>query len=166
MTAVFTYDPPPYFDSHVASTSHIKEVVESHILQVKEATTPDEEQDQDFSHNIFKVFATEKKKRRDKASIAAELSAPPPMTPAPAVTSSTSWPNVQYRYQCDMEDQQLVSELEEYFMQGKLSLTTPAHILAASLPICKSITEKLKVRCVETNKYKIVPAAGLPSLPP
>ena len=51
-------------------------------------------------------------------------------------------------------------------MQGKLSLTTLAHILAASLSIHKSIVEKLKVRHVETNEYKVVPAVGLPSLPP
>jgi len=39
-------------------------------------------------------------------------------------------------------------------MEGKLSLATPAHILAASPTICKELAEKLKVRRVETNLYE------------
>jgi hypothetical protein len=122
-----------------------------HILQVKEATSPDEEE---FLHNIFEVFTTEKK-RGDKAK-APELSAPPPATSAPASATNLSHANMQYRYHCNAEDQRLVSELEEYLLQGKLSLTMPAHILAASLPICKSIANKLKVHHVETNEYEVV----------
>jgi len=41
-------------------------------------------------------------------------------------------------------------------MQGKLSLTTPAHIFAASPAIHKDIINKLKVWRVEANKYKVV----------
>jgi hypothetical protein len=120
-------------------------------LQVKEATSPDEEE---FSHDIFEVFATEKK-RGDKAK-APKLSAPPPATSAPTSAANLSCANAQYKYHCDAEDQRLVSELEEYLLQGKLSLTTPAHILMASLPVCKSIADKLKVRRVETNEYEVV----------
>jgi len=47
-------------------------------------------------------------------------------------------------------------ELEEYLMQGKLSLTMPAHIFATSPPVHKNIAEKLKVRKVETNEYEVV----------
>ena len=43
-------------------------------------------------------------------------------------------------------------------MQGKLALTTPAHIFAASPIICKDVVERLKVRRVETNEYEAVPA--------
>ena len=39
-------------------------------------------------------------------------------------------------------------------MEGKLSLTTPAHILAASPMIRKELVEKLRVRRVETNTYE------------
>jgi len=41
-------------------------------------------------------------------------------------------------------------------MQGKLSLTTPAHVFAASHAVRKNIAEKLKVRKVETNEYEAV----------
>jgi hypothetical protein len=57
--------------------------MESHILQVKGAITSEEQEDQEqFSHDIFKVFATEKKKYEGKASKAPELSAPPPTAQA------------------------------------------------------------------------------------
>jgi hypothetical protein len=57
--------------------------MESHILQVKGAITSEEQEDQEqFSHNIFKVFTTEKKKCEGKASKAPELSTPPPAAQA------------------------------------------------------------------------------------
>ena len=138
-----------------ASTSRIEEVIKSHILQIREAATPNEEQEEEYSQDIFKVFATEKK----KCGKALELSAPPPATPAPAAASSTPRPNTQYKYHCNAEDQQLVSELEKYLMQGKLSLTTPTHIFAASHTVHKNIAKKLKVRHVETNEYEVVSTA-------
>ena len=49
-------------------------------------------------------------------------------------------------------------ELGEYLLQGRLLLTTPAHVLAASPAIRKDIFDKLKVRRVETNEYKAVTA--------
>jgi len=140
--AVFTRDTLPHFDSNNASTSRIEEVVESHVLQVRDSVTTDE--DKEFSHDIFKVFATEKK-QVDKASKAPELSAPPPPTQAPSTSSGSTWPNTQYRYQSNVEDHQLTMELEEYLMKGKLSLTMPAHVLAASPAIRKNLAEKLKV---------------------
>ena len=39
-------------------------------------------------------------------------------------------------------------------MEGKLSQTTPVHILAASLGIRKELVDKLKVRHIETNSYE------------
>jgi hypothetical protein len=148
---VLTRDPPPHLGLCNASTSQIEEVIELHILQVKEATSPDEEE---FSHDIFEVFAT-KKKHGNKAK-APKLSAPPLATSAPASAANLSRANMQYKYHCDAEDQRLVSELEEYLLQGKLSLTMPTHILMASLPIHKSIADKLKVRRMETNEYEVV----------
>jgi len=46
-------------------------------------------------------------------------------------------------------------------MQGKLALITPAHIFAASPIICKNITEKLKLRRMETHKYEVAPGASV-----
>ena len=93
--AVFARDVPPHFDSRNTPTSCIEEVIESHILQVKEADTPQEEEEE-FSHDIFEVFAAEKKKRRDKASKVPKLATPPPTTPAPAASANISQPNSQY----------------------------------------------------------------------
>ena len=46
-------------------------------------------------------------------------------------------------------------------MQGKLALTTPAYVFAASPAIHKDVVDKLKVRRIETNEYKVVPGADL-----
>ncbi len=142
--AVFARDAPPHFDSRNAPTSRIEEVIESHILQVKQDDTPQEE-DEEFSHDIFEVFAAEKKKHGDKASKVPELATPPPTTPVLTTSANIVWPNSQFRYQSNAEDLQLVSELEEYLMKGTLSLTTPAHLLAASPAICRVLLNKLKV---------------------
>jgi hypothetical protein len=108
--------------------------IESNIIQVKEPTTSDDTDDQEFSQDIFEVFATEKK-HADKPGNALELSAPAPSTPAPvatpAPTPATSVPatevsitnasrvNMQYKYRSNADDEQLVKQLE-----GKLALTT------------------------------------------
>jgi hypothetical protein len=86
--AVFTCDAPLHFDSRKASTSWIKEVIESHILQIKDATAPQEE-DEEFSHDIFEVFATKKKKHGAKTSKVPELATPLPVTPMPATSTTT-----------------------------------------------------------------------------
>jgi hypothetical protein len=85
-----------------------------HILQVREAASSDEEQEQEFSHDIFKVFTT-KKKHGNKAK-APKLSAPPLVTSALASAANPSCSNTQYWYHCDAENQRLVSELEEYLL--------------------------------------------------
>ena len=65
----------------------------------------------------------------------------------------------QYCYQSNAEDQQLVSELYSWLMEGKLSLITPTHILATSPTIRKELAKKLKMCCVETNLYKQPPVS-------
>jgi len=138
------------------------------MLQVWDSVTPNEDPDEDeFSQDILEVFAAERKKCLDKAS---ELSVLRPKTPvpapvlvaqAPAADPNYPQPNAQYRYQSNAKDQQLISKLEDYLMQGKLALTTLAHVFAASPAICKDVIDKLKVRCVETNEYEVVPRADL-----
>ena len=78
-------------------------------------------------------------------SKAPELSALPLSAQASATSAGSTQTNTQYHYQSNAKDLQLILELEEYFMKGKLSLTTPTHILAASPTICKNLAEKLKV---------------------
>jgi len=82
------------------------------------------------------------------------------ITPA---TSSNLQPNAQYRYTSNAEDQRLITELEDYLMQGKLSLTTPTYVFAASPTIRKDVVDKLKVWHVEANEYKAVSVVN-PSL--
>ena len=148
------------------STSRIERVVESHIIQVKETATPDDDEDKDnlFPHDIFKVFAAEKKKHCWDKAKAPELSAQLPLCrlqlpPATTPAADNSRLDAQYHYRSNAEDRQLVSELKEYLLQGKLALTAPAHIFAASPSIRKSFAEKLKLQCVETHEYEVVPAA-------
>jgi len=92
---ILMWDTLPHLNARCTSTSQIEGVIELHILQVKEAVTPANNKDKDefFSHDIFKVFTTEKKKHGDKASKAPELSALLPPTPAPATTSATTSDN-------------------------------------------------------------------------
>ena len=82
-------------------------------------------------------------------------SLPHPSTSGP--TLSPSRPAPQYRYQATVEDQQLTIELTSWLINGKLSLTTPAHILAASLVIHKELCEKLRPQRVETSWIEEVP---------
>jgi len=65
----------------------------------------DEEQEQEFSHDIFKVFTAKKKKHGDKAGKAPELLAPPSATLAPATSPSAQCPNTQYCFQASVKDQ-------------------------------------------------------------
>ena len=87
--AGFARETPPHFDSRNTPTSCIEEVIESHMLQVKEADTPQEEEE--FSHDISEVFAA-KKKRGDKATKVPKLATPPPTTPAPAASATSLGP--------------------------------------------------------------------------
>jgi hypothetical protein len=61
-----------------------------------------------------------------------------------------------------VEDQQLMTELTTWLMSGKLALTTPAHILAASPTICKELSEKLQPQQVETNSVEEVLSSAIP----
>ena len=81
---------------------------------------------------------------------------PPPTMLVPATSANIMWPNLQFQYQSNTKDLQLISELEKYLMKGTLSLTTPAHLLTASPTIHRVLLNKLKVQHVETNEYKAV----------
>lgn len=84
------------------------------------------------------------------ASPAPAASALPTPTKDPAHARMTP----QYRYQSAADDQQLVSELQAWLMEGRLALTTPAHVLAASPTIRKDLVERLRLRRVETSSYE------------
>jgi len=133
--------------------------------------------------DLFDVYATEKKKRDAKASklpefaqasesttpAAASLSKTSPSTtssgkaPASIPTStmtnappspSTSRTVPQYRYQSNAEDQQLTTELYQWLLDGKLSLVTPTHILAASPAIRKELIERLRTHRVDAASFE------------
>jgi hypothetical protein len=151
---VFTREPPPHTDTRSAPTSRIEEVVESHILQVSQVINLAEEEPE-FPHDIYEVFAAEKKKHEPKASKAPELATPPQHVNS-RTSSGNSRSAPQFRYQPSAEDERLVSELRDYLMQGRLSLATPAHVFAASPSIRKDVVERLKVRRVEAHEYEEV----------
>jgi hypothetical protein len=154
------------YPSQVAApTARIKEVVEAHILQVAEFSLPlPDDESEDEPMDIFKVFATQKRKREGKAAKLPELiepavqttPTPPPAIQAKLLTTQNK-PGPQYHYQATTEDQRLVSELQDWLMGGKLIQTTPAHVLAASPAIRKELVEKLRVRWVEVNVFKSYP---------
>jgi hypothetical protein len=113
-------------------------VAKTNILQITQVTQvqtqkPVQHEDEDL--DIFQVFAAEKKKRENKAAKVLELTNPPPPEQADATTTHATRSAPQYCYQSSAEDQRLVSELHGLLMEGKLSLTTPAHVLATSLMI-------------------------------
>jgi hypothetical protein len=84
---VFMQETPPHMDVRCMLPSQIEEVVETHILQVKEVANPAEEQE--IPHDIFEVFATEKKQCEFKVSKLPEF-VTPPADAQPHATSSDS----------------------------------------------------------------------------
>ena len=140
-----------------APPTHIKEVAETNILQItqvlqEQSTSQGQYEDEDL--DIFQVFAAEKRKCENRAPKVPELTVPPQMDQPDTTNAHATCPPPQYRYHSSAKDQQLVTELHSWMMEGKLSLTTPTHILAASPTIRRELVEKLKVQRVETNVYE------------
>jgi hypothetical protein len=149
----------------VAPTTQIKEIVEAHILQIVEFSLPlPDNKSEDEATDIFEVFAAQKRKQEGKAAKLPELiepatqttPTPPPTIQAKPLTTQNK-PGPQYCYQATVEDQCLVSELQDWLMGGKLIQTTPAHVLATSPAIHKELIEKLQVHWVEVNTFKSYP---------
>ncbi|KAI9429881.1 hypothetical protein H4582DRAFT_2088124 [Lactarius indigo] len=92
------------------------------------------------------------------------MPAPAPVT-TPSPSSSTS-PRAapQYHYQSNAEDQRLTTELYQWLLDGKLSLVTPAHVLAASPFIRKELIERLRTRRVDAANFE--EPASSSSIPP
>jgi len=110
-------------------------------------------------YDMYEVFAAERKRRETRASKLpeamlkppvvpstscrpAQASAPPPIPPFTLATNTPCAP--QFKYQANIEDQKLTDELAAWLLEGKLAHTTPAHILAASHPIQKTLAERLQ----------------------
>ena len=157
--------------------THIVQVIDS-----EEDPEPDEEHPFDF-FQVFATEKKKRETRRSKlpelqpstlppanatppapAPTPPSASAVPPPAAVPAIPSASTATDAtasqqartapQYRYQSTAEDLRLISELESWLMEGKLTQTTPAHILAASPTIRKDLVEKLRVRRVETSSYE------------
>jgi hypothetical protein len=65
--------------------------------------------------------------------------AAPPTTSKPLYASHTP----QFKFQASIEDQKFMDELIALLLEGKLTHTTPAHILAASAPVRKALSDWL-----------------------
>ena len=70
---------------------------------------------------------------------------PPALLVAPPVSSSRV---PQYHYRSGAEDQKLTEELRSWLLEGKLTQTIPANILAPGAPIRKDLFEQLRTRRV------------------
>ena len=150
----FARDLPSDVNSCSLPPSRIEEVVESHILQIREvSTTAEEKEEEQVPHDIFEVFATKKKKCDNRASKVPELATPPP-------SIGTARTSPQFHYLSGADDQHLVSELQGYLMQGKLMLTTPAHVFAASPTIRKDLVKKLRLQWIIEKELKVNPEAS------
>jgi len=136
---IFAWD-SCFADPHPPPLSHIEEVVETHILEVRDVLDSNEEEEETGPRDIFKVFAAEKKRCDNRPNKVLEL-----VTPWEHWSQANNARGVRppFKYQSNAEDHLLVTELEVYLMKGKLSLTTPAHVFAVSPIICKDIIEKL-----------------------
>jgi hypothetical protein len=154
LCTVYALLPPP--PQHAPPAAHIQEVAETNILQVMQIMqAPEQDQHEDNGLDIFQVFATEKKKYNGKAAQLADLTEAPLQDKPPAPSDPhAACSTAQYHYHLNAKDQQLISELYSWLMEGKLSLVMPTHILATSPMIHKELAEKLKVHRVETNLYK------------
>src|SRR6267142_1151811 len=142
-----------YSDPCSPPSSCIEEIVEMHVLEVREVSDVEEEEETNTPYDIFEVFAAEKRRCDSRLSKVPELTTPQEDRYQAADMGSA---HTQFKYQSNAEDQLLVSELEDYLMQGKLSLTTPAHVFAARPIICKDIVEKLRLQRVENSKQEVI----------
>ncbi len=84
----------------------------------------------------------------------APASTPTSTTANTPPSPSTSRAVPQYRYQSNAKDQQLTTELYQWLLDGKLSLVTPAHILAASPAIRKELVERLRTCRVDAAGFE------------
>lgn len=141
--------PMPFQHNQLLHASLSFEAVptEVHMAQVTDTTKDDKPASQlDKLYDVCKVLANEKKKYRFKShdpptQSTATSTIPPSLPPAmPKPASSYPCTTPQFCYQSNTEDQQLTSQLLNWLLEGKLSQTTLAHILATSAPICKDLT--------------------------
>jgi hypothetical protein len=159
-THPFPCKPPPHstLSFETLSPTHQPEAMsEAHIVEVAEVVTQEElDEDPDSPPDIFKVLAMEKKKQEAKALTMPEFSstsAPPaPSTAAPASNPPRTGP--QFRYHPSAEDQQLTAKLMAWLLSGKLTQTTPTHILTTSPSIRKDMVEKLRTCRIEGNSLE------------
>jgi hypothetical protein len=78
--------------------------------------------------------------------------APPPTAKPPYTPGASRAP--QFRYQASIEDQKFTDELIALLLEGKLTHTTPAHILAASGPVQKALSDRLCPQRVEAGAFE------------
>ena len=160
--AALSRDPPPHGTFSFEAVQH--------------STDWEEDSNSDFPfpdtdlYDLHEVLTAEEK-RRTRASKLPEATPPPPVfptptpapptspTPAPAPPTATPRPSgasrpPQFKYQASIEDQKFTDELIAMLLEGKLSYTTPAHILAASAPVRKALSDQLRPRRVETGAFE------------
>ena len=161
----FHHDPPPH-----TALSFKAVQSEVHMAQITD-TAPEDPPDDNAKnkeselYDLFEVLTTE---RTDWKKCNTQLPQPQTMPPPPQlpVKISTTAPplntlQLQFCYQSNAEDQKLTSQLLKWLLEGKLTQTTPAHILAASVPIHKDLSKQLHTCHIKATAFK---QTTLPSL--
>ena len=159
-TAAFSRDPPP----HVAlSFEAIR-----HSADLDDNSNPNLPFPDTDLYDLQEVLTAEEKRRTRTSKLPEATPLPPvfptpmpapaptpiPPTLAPAPRPSGASRPPQFKYQASIEDQKFTDELITLLLEGKLSNTTPAHILAASAPVRKAISDRLRPRRVETGAFE------------
>jgi hypothetical protein len=166
--AVPARDPPPHMSLSF-------EVVSREMARIADAIESDDDSSDDDSsdqiiysnnHEIYntlevEVLTAEKKKRDFKPSNsfkpAAEAQRRPPPSNAPP--NPPDQHTSQYRFQSNAESDKLTDEASQWLFEGKLSLMTPAHLLAVSPQIRKNTMEFVRTRRVEAASFESSSAA-------
>ena len=140
-TAAFSWDPPP----HIAlSFEAIR-----HSADLDDNSNPNLPFPDTNLYDLQEVLTAEEKWRTRASKLPEATPLPPvfpmpmpapaptpiPPTLAPAPRPSGASRPPQFKYQASIEDQKFTDELITLLLEGKLSNTTPAHILAASAPV-------------------------------
>ena len=139
-----------------AKATQLPELTPAEIPEQPKELTPSAAATSDSTHTTkhsSKHPPSDAKNVSSPSKPSADIPSPLTLTNEP-LPSSTSCAPPQYRYLSNAEDQQLVSKLFCWLLEGKLASVTPAHILAASPGIRKELVEHLKTRKVNTASFE------------
>ena len=145
-------------------TSQLPELAQVEESITPTAASPNHMQSSKTPHTITPPDTSSSSKDKDTQNVNPSIT-PTTATCTNDTPSSAPRAALQYCYQSNAEDQQLTSELYRWLLDGKLSIVTPAHILAACPAIRKELVECLRTRRVDTAAFEqSLPSESTPPL--